>query len=90
MIISFKCKKTEELFNDRFVKVFESFGRPARRKLLILHASRSLSDLAMPPGNRPEPLKGNLVGYYSIRINDQWRIIFKWNENKAYDVAITD
>lgn len=90
MIVNFKCKKTEELFNDYFVKAFESFERPARRKLLILHKAKSLSDLAMPPGNRPEPLKGKLVGYYSIRINDQWRIIFKWNESKAFDVEITD
>lgn len=90
MIVNFKCKKTEELFNDCFVKVFESFERPARRKLLILHKATCLSDLAMPPGNRPELLKGNLAGLYSIRINDQWRIVFRWHENKAFDVEIKD
>jgi proteic killer suppression protein len=90
MIVSFKCKKTENLFNDYFVKEFESFERPARRKLLILHKAKSLGDLAMPPGNRPEPLKGDLAGYYSIRINSQWRIIFQWEESKAYNVEIVD
>ncbi len=90
MIVSFKCKKTEDLFNDFFIKSFEGFERSARRKLLILHKAKSLSDLAMPPGNRPKALKGDLANHYSIRINNQWRIIFKWKDSKAYDVEIID
>lgn len=90
MIVSFKCKKTKSLFEDYFVKEYEQFEKAARRKLLLLHKAKTLSDLALPPGNRPEPLRGDLEGYYSIRINKQWRIIFRWNDNKAFDVEIID
>lgn len=90
MIISFECKYTEKLFNDIWVKKFVSIEKIARRKLLILHRSKTISDLKSPPGNKLELLKGDRVGQYSIRINDQWRICFKWSETHAYDVEIVD
>ena len=64
--------------------------RVALRKLRILNRSKDLNDLKVPPGNRLEALKGNRKGQYSIRINDQFRICFKWKDNDAYDVEIVD
>ena len=64
--------------------------RPARRKLLYLHRARTLNDLKQPPGNHLEALKGNRKGQYSIRINDQWRLCFKWSDGDVYDVEIVD
>jgi proteic killer suppression protein len=90
MIKSFRDQDTEELFNDILVPRFRAVERPARRKLLYLHRARRLEDLKAPPGNRLEPLKGDRRGQYSIRINDQWRICFKWDEGNAYDVEIVD
>ncbi len=90
MIRSFRCKKTEELFNDIDVPKFRAFERVARRKLLYLHRARNLSDLKVPPNNKLEALKGNRKGQYSIRINDQFRICFMWKDNDAYKVEITD
>jgi proteic killer suppression protein len=90
MIKSFRDRDTEELFNDILVSRFRAVERPARRKLLYLHRARRLEDLKAPPGNRLEPLKGDRRGQYSIRINDQWRICFKWDEGNAYDVEIVD
>jgi toxin HigB-1 len=63
---------------------------PARRKLEMLHAAAKLPDLSVPPGNRPEKLKGDRSGQHSMRINDQWRICFVWKEGNAYDAEIVD
>jgi proteic killer suppression protein len=69
---------------------FRRIERQARRKLLYLHRARSLQDLMVPPANRLEALKGDRQGQHSIRINDQWRICFRWDQGNAYDVEITD
>ena len=90
MIRSFHCKGTETLFKDRDVRRFRSIERVARRKLLYLHRAIKLQDLRVPPGNRLEALKGNRKGQYSIRINDQWRICFRWKNGDALDVEIVD
>ncbi len=90
MIRSFHCRDTEKLFNDFGVRRFRAIERIARRKLLYLNQVRILHDLKMPPGNRFEALKGDRKGQYSIRINDQWRICFKWQNGDAYDVEIVD
>jgi proteic killer suppression protein len=90
MIKSFHDKDTEILFGDRLVKRFQAFERPAQRKLMYLHRARTLQDLLVPPGNRLEALSENRDGQYSIRINDQWRICFKWLDGDAYDVEIVD
>ena len=80
MIQSFSDKDTEELFHRESNRRFNSISRVALRKLIQMNRARVLQDLAVPPGNRLESLKGNLAGYHSIRINDQWRIVFVWNE----------
>ena len=90
MIKSFKDTEAEALFNDIPVRRFKTFERPARRKLLYLHRARVLHDLAVPPGNRLEALKGDRQGQHSIRINDQWRICFRWDEGSVLDVEIVD
>ena len=90
MIKSFRNRDTEMLFNDQSVARFNAFERPARRKLLYLHRARSLKDLTVPPGNQLEALKGDRHGQHSIRINDQWRICFRWHEGDALDVEIVD
>ncbi len=63
---------------------------PARRKLLYLHDAAELRDLRVPPGNRLEALKGDRAGYHSIRINDQWRVVFRWAHGDAHDVEVVD
>lgn len=90
MIHSFSCRDTEMLFNSLAVKRFKNIERVARRKLLILHAAPSLDALKVPPGNRLEPLLGNRKGQHSIRINDQWRLCFRWADDGAHDVEIVD
>lgn len=90
MIKSFSNKDAESLFDDRPVKRFQSVERVARRKLYYLHRARTLQDLLVPPGNRLEALSGDRNGQYSIRINDQWRICFRWLEGDAYEVEIVD
>lgn len=90
MIVSFSGKEAETLFNDGSVAKLRAIERQARRKLLYLSAAISLDDLRMPPGNRLEALKGDRRGQYSIRINDQWRICFRWHEGGAHDVQIVD
>ncbi|WP_045214214.1 type II toxin-antitoxin system RelE/ParE family toxin [Desulfonatronovibrio magnus] len=90
MIKSFTCKDTEKLFNDLDVKKFRAISRQARIKLEVLNAAVSLDTLKIPPGNRLEALKGNRKGQYSIRINSQWRICFKWQDNNSYNVEIID
>ena len=90
MIKSFKCKDTDKLFNDYYVKRFRSIERKARIKLEILNATVSLDSLKVPPGNRLEALKGDRKGQYSIRIDSQWRLCFKWIEGNAHEVEILD
>ena len=90
MIKSFRSADTEALFNDRLVARFRAIERPARRKLLYLSQARTLRDLLVPPGNKLEALKGDRKGQHSIRVNDQWRICFRWEEGHAYDVEIVD
>lgn len=90
MIKSFVCKDTEKLFNDLDVKRFRGISRKARIKLEIISAVVSLEGLKVPPGNRLEALRGDRKGQYSIRIDSQWRICFKWENGNAYDVEIID
>ena len=90
MIKTFKSKDAEMLFHDRPVSRFKAFERPARRKLLYLHRAKTLRDLAVPPGNQLEALKKDRAGQHSIRINDHWRICFRWKEGDDYDVEIVD
>ena len=91
MIISFRSKETESIWiGDQVKKWPVSFQVIARRKLRMLNNSQNLADLRIPPANRLEKLSGNLKSYYSIRINKQWRIIFKWNNGNAFDVKIID
>jgi proteic killer suppression protein len=91
MIRSFRNKDTEKVFNrERVRKLPPKLQRLAQRKLAILDAAESLQDLRFPPGNRLEKLSGDRKGEYSIRINDQWRICFRWRRMEAYDVEIAD
>lgn len=90
MIRSFRCRDAAALFNDRDVRRFRNIERVARRKLLYLDRAIRLQDLRVPPGNRLETLKGDRKGQHSIRINDQWRICFRWKNGDALDVEIVD
>lgn len=90
MIASFRDDDTRALFEDRAVKRFQAIERVARRKLLLLHAARAVQDLRVPPGNRLEALKGDRAGQFSIRVNDQWRVCFRWQDGDAHDVEIVD
>lgn len=90
MIKTFRSAETEALFQDRPVARFRAIERPARRRLLYLNQARTLQDLMVPPGNRLEALRGDRKGQHSIRINDQWRICFRWLEGHAFDVEIVD
>ena len=91
MIRSFACQETERLFNDEASRRLPTqIQRVARRKLLLLHQARRLDDLRAPPGNRLESLRGDRAGQYSIRVNDQWRICFRWQDEDALGVEIVD
>ena len=94
MIESFGNRLAEDLFYDRPSKQVRAFPpelrRAARRKLLYLHDAAELADLRSPPGNRLEALRWDLAGRYSVRINDQWRIVFRWDSGDAHDVRVTD
>ena len=91
MIVSFESKETEKIWNGvRINKVPNEIQAVERRKLRMLNNSQNLNDLKIPPSNRLEKLAGNLKEYYSIRINDQWRIIFKWKDSNSTDVTIID
>jgi len=91
MIISFGSKNTKKIWDGERVKSFATeLQEIARRKLRMLNNSQNVSDLLIPPSNKLEKLKGNLKDFYSIRINDQWRIIFKWDKGNASEVEIVD
>ena len=91
MIVSFGNKETEKIWNAERVKKFPNEIQDiARRKLRMLNNSQNIADLQVPPSNRLEKLKGSLKDFYSIRINNQWRIIFKWNTGNASEVEIID
>ena len=90
MIQSFLCADTEALFHSKPVRRFKNLEQVARRKLLMLHAATELDNLRIPPGNRLEALKHNRKGQHSIRINDQWRLCFVWQNNGAHSVEIVD
>ena len=91
MIVSFGSKETEKIWSGiRVAKIPNEIQEIGRRKLRMLNNSQNLNDLKIPPSNRLEKLSGTLKEYYSIRINDQWRIIFKWKENNSLDVTILD
>ena len=91
MIRSFADKETERIFNREVSRRFApEIQRKARIKLEILDAAETLQDLRIPPSNRLEKLSGDRQGQHSIRINDQWRIIFKWQSGNAYEVEIVD
>ena len=91
MITAFACGETERIFRgERSRKLPPDIQNTARRKLEYLHRARTLRDLLAPPGNRLEAIKGDRAGRHSIRVNDQWRICFRWAEGHAYDVEIVD
>jgi proteic killer suppression protein len=90
VIRSFGDRDTERLFHDESVARFRVIERSARRKLLYLHRARTLHDLQAPPGNRLETLRGDRKGQYSIRINDRWRICFRWEADGVHGVEIAD
>ncbi len=94
MIESFGNRLAEDLFYDRHSSATRGFPgelrRGARRKLQYLHDAAERKDLGMPPGNRLEALRGKWKGRWSIRINDQWRVVFRWERGNAFDVQIVD
>lgn len=90
VIRSFGDKDTMNLFADQFVRSFQGVARRAKLKLEAVNAASRLQDLETPPSNHLEKLKGQLRDFYSIRVNDQWRIVFKWEAGNAYEVRITD
>jgi proteic killer suppression protein len=94
MIASFGDKVTEDLFHGRQTRRVQ--GVPAEilpavlRKLDMLNAANALQDLRSPPGNRLEKLSGGLKGFHSVRVNDQWRLVFRWESSEAHQVSLTD
>jgi proteic killer suppression protein len=91
MIRSFSDRETEALFRRERVRGIDSrIQRAALKKLLMLDAATVLDDLRVPPGNRLEALKGDRVGMHSIRVNEQWRVVFVWRDSHAHGVAIVD
>ena len=90
MLRTFADKDTERFWNLEYVPRFQAFAKIAERKLRMLDAATSLSELVRPPANRLEKLRGDRAGQHSIRINDQWRVCFRWEAPHAYDVEITD
>ncbi|NOX84833.1 MAG: plasmid maintenance system killer family protein [Chlorobi bacterium] len=91
MILSFGTKETEKVWSgERVTKIPIDIQRIGRRKLRMLNNSQNLMDLKIPPSNRLEKLSGKLKNYHSIRINNQWRILFIWENNNSYEVTIAD
>jgi toxin HigB-1 len=91
VIKSFKNKETEKIYNlERSRRLPNDIQQVALRKLRMLNNAKNINDLRIPPANRLEKLSGNLADQYSIRINDQWRVCFEWNDDDAYNVEIID
>jgi len=91
VIKTFNCKETEKIFNREFSKKFpQDIQRVALRKLRMINRANILNDLKVPPANRLEALRGERKGQFSIRINDQWRICFTWNNGEVNNVEIVD
>ena len=90
MILGYRCRDTEALKRTGESRGFKAIERVALRKLDMLDAAVSLHALRVPPGNQLEALRGDREGQYSIRINQQWRVCFRWREGNAYDVEIVD
>jgi proteic killer suppression protein len=91
MIQSFGDKETEKIWNGfRSKKLPNEIQQIARRKLRMINNAQGINDLRIPPSNHLEKLSGNLTGFYSVRINKQWRIVFKWEDNQASEVEILD
>ena len=90
MIRSFRCKDTQRLADGYRVRRFVAIERVAQRKLAQLDAAATLDFLRVPPGNRLEALRGDRRGTYSIRINDQWRLCFRFSDGDAWDAEIVD
>ena len=91
MIKSFNCKETEKIFNREFsIKLPTDIQKIAFRKLRMINRANILNDLRVPPGNKLELLRGDRKGQYSIRINDQWSICFKWIKRETFNVEIVE
>lgn len=91
MIKSFKCKETKKIWNEKYSKKLPvDIQKIALKKLMMIECANCLSDLKNPPKNHLEALNAKRQGQYSIRINDQWRICFKWLDNDAFNVEIVD
>ena len=90
MIQSFKDRRTQQFFEGRLVRAFHGFADQATRRLTVLDNADSLRDLAALPSNRLEALSGDRAGQYSVRINRQWRICFRWEAEGPYDVEVVD
>ena len=91
MIVSFGSKQTEQIWlSEQVTKLPLEVQKIGRRKLRMLHNSQNIADLRIPPANRLEKLAGDLKDFYSIRINDQWRIVFQWSAGQASEVEIVD
>lgn len=94
MIVSFGDRATEDLYHDRPTSRARRFPRDivdlALAKMDLLNAAAAVLDLRSPPGNRLESLRGDLKGHHSIRVNEQWRLVFRWEGNNAYDVRLMD
>jgi proteic killer suppression protein len=90
MIKSFRCKDTQALFEGKCPRRFKAIANVSERKLQMLDNACALEDLRSPPGNRLEALRGDLRGFWSIRINDQWRLCFRFVNSDAFDVEIVD
>ncbi|MEA1053281.1 type II toxin-antitoxin system RelE/ParE family toxin [Lamprobacter modestohalophilus] len=90
MIKRFRCHDTEALFLGQRVARFATIERAALRKLVQLNLARVIGDMRAPPGNRLEPLKGDRAGQWSVRINAQWRLCFRFSDGDAVDVEIVD
>lgn len=91
MIINFKCDETQKIWQGiKSLRLPNDIQQVARRKLRMLNNAKRLDDLRLPPNNRLEALKGDRKREFSIRINQQWRICFKWQDNNVYEVTIED
>ena len=90
MIENFRCKETRQLWETGKFRRFNSITMVALRKLAMLDAAENLEDLRVPPANRLEALRGDRKGLHSIRVNDQWRVCFRWEDGRVLDVEIVD